>query len=74
MIIDCAKYCDIEVKEVLFNKDSLMDADEVWISSSTREVVPITRIDNITINNGKVGEKWSLIYDRYQAIKTLTLN
>ena len=71
IIIDCAKYCDIEVKEVTFNKDSLMDADEVWISSSTREGVPITRIDNSPINNGKVGETWSLIYDRYQAIKSI---
>ena len=70
--IDCAKYCDIEVKEVTFDKDSLMDADEVWISSSTREIVPINRIDNSLINNGKVGEIWSLIYDRYQAIKSIT--
>ena len=69
--MDCAKYCDIEVKEVAFDKDSLMDADEVWISSSTREIVPINRIDNILINNGKVGEIWSLIYDRYQAIKSI---
>jgi len=71
LIIDCAKYCDIEVKEVTFDKDSLMDADEVWISSSTREIVPINRIDNSLINNGKVGEIWSLIYDRYQAIKSI---
>ena len=71
MIIDCAKYCEIEVKEVSFNKDSLMAADEVWISSSTREVVPITHIDNSPINNSKVGETWSLIYDRYQAIKSI---
>jgi len=71
IIIDCAKYYDIEIKEITFNKDSLMDADEVWISSSTREVVPITRIDNNPINNGKVGETWSLIYDRYQAIKSI---
>ena len=74
VVINCAKYCDIEVKEVTFNKDSLMDADEVWISSSTREIVPITCIDDKPINNGKVGEIWSLIYDRYQAIKTLTFN
>ena len=71
IVIDCAKYCNIEVKEVTFNKDSLMDADEVWISSSTREVVPITRIDNNPVDNGKVGETWSLIYDRYQAIKNI---
>ena len=74
VVINCAKYCDIEVKEVTFNKDSLMDADEVWISSSTREIVPITCIDDKPINNGTVGQIWSLIYDRYQAIKTLTFN
>jgi len=68
MVINCAKYCDFIVKEVAFNKGSLMDADEVWISSSTREVVPITRIDDYPINNGKVGEIWLLIYERYQEI------
>jgi len=73
IIIDCAKYCDIKVKEVAFNKDSLMVADEVWISSSTREVVPIVCIDDKLINNGKVGETWSLIYDRYQAIKSINV-
>ncbi len=73
IIIDCAKYCDTEVKEVTFNKDFLMDADEVWISSSTREVVPIIRIDDSPVNNGKVGETWSLIYDRYQAIKSINV-
>jgi len=73
MIINCAKYCDIKVKEVVFNKGSLMDADEVWVSSSTREVIPITFIDDCPINNGKVGETWSLIYDRYQEIKNLNI-
>ena len=71
IVIDCAKYCHIKVNEIKFNKESLMDADEVWISSSTREVVPITRIDDSPINNGKVGEIWSSIYDQYQEIKNI---
>jgi len=71
IIIDCAKYCDFEVKEIAFNKEFLMDADEVWISSSTREIVPITCIDDCLINYGKVGETWSSIYERYQAIKNI---
>jgi len=71
IVIDCAKYCNIKVKEIKFNKESLMDADEVWISSSTREVVPITRINDSPINNGKVGQIWSSIYDQYQEIKNI---
>ena len=48
-----------------------MDADEAWISSSTRGVIPIVWIDNRPVNNGKVGEIWSIIYERYQAIKSI---
>jgi D-alanine transaminase len=46
-----------------------MNADEVWISSSTREVFPITNIDDQQINNGQVGPIWSLIHNQYQALK-----
>ena len=69
IIIDCANHCGIDLKEIAFVKEALMNADEVWISSSTREVFPITKIDNQQINNGQVGPIWSLIYNQYQALK-----
>ena len=69
IIIDCANHCGIDLKEVAFDKEALMNADEVWISSSTREVLPITNIDAQQINNGQVGPIWSLIYNQYQALK-----
>jgi len=69
IIIDCANRCGIDLKEIAFGKEALMNADEVWISSSTREVFPITNIDAQQINNGQVGPIWSLIYNQYQALK-----
>ena len=69
IIIDCANHCGIDLKEIAFDKEALMNADEVWISSSTREVLPITNIDAQQINNGQVGPIWSLIYNQYQALK-----
>jgi len=69
IIIDCANHCGIDLKEIAFGKEALMNADEVWISSSTREVFPITKIDDQQINNGQVGPIWSLIYNQYQALK-----
>ena len=69
IIIDCANHCSINLKEITFGKEALMNADEVWISSSTREVFPITNIDAQQINNGQVGPIWSLIYNQYQALK-----
>ena len=47
-----------------------MEADEVWISSSTREILPITRIDDVSISNGHSGPIWSLVYDQYQSLKS----
>jgi D-alanine transaminase len=59
------------VKEKAFTKQELMQADEVWITSSTREIMPITSIDGILINDGKIGNIWTLIYDRYQEYKNI---
>jgi D-alanine transaminase len=66
-----AKKLGIKVNETTFNKEQLMGADEVWITSSTREIVPITIIDNKDINQGLAGPVWSLIYDQYQSLKAL---
>ena len=68
--ITCAKKLDINVNEAVFSKEQLMEADEVWITSSTREILPITSIDNNIINSGLSGPIWSSIYDQYQLLKT----
>ncbi|MDA9872112.1 aminotransferase class IV, partial [Candidatus Thioglobus sp.] len=65
-----AKKLDIKVNETTFSKEQLMEADEVWITSSTREILPITSIDNNIINSGLSGPIWSSIYDQYQLLKT----
>jgi len=68
--IQCAENLGIKVKEEKFTKEELMEADEVWISSSTREILPITSIDGMTISNGYAGPVWSLVYDQYQKLKS----
>ena len=68
--ISLAKKLNIKVRETTFSKEQLMEADEVWITSSTREILPITSIDNNIINSGLSGPIWSLIYDQYQLLKT----
>ena len=69
IVLNCANDCQISIKEKTFTKLELMQADEVWITSSTREILPITSIDGVMINDGKIGEVWELIYDRYQELK-----
>jgi len=71
VVLECADYYNINTEEVTISKEDLLDADEVWISSSTREVLPITKIDDVLINQGKVGGIWPLVFDRYQVEKSL---
>jgi len=68
--IQCAENLGIKIKEEKFTKEELMQADEVWISSSTREILPITIIDGVSISNGHAGTVWSLVYDQYQKLKS----
>tara|TARA_B110000208_G_scaffold32256_1_gene42466 strand:- start:2467 stop:3306 length:840 start_codon:yes stop_codon:yes gene_type:complete len=71
VVIKIAKLLNLKIKENAFDMTSLMNADEVWITSSTREILPITTVDNKIINNGLAGPIWSVIYDQYQSLKAL---
>lgn len=62
-ILTLLKENNLEVEEVEFTKEELFEADEVFISSTTSEVMPICEIDDQNIGDGQVGEKTKKIYD-----------
>lgn len=45
---------DIDVRDI--DKSELAGFDEAFITASNKEIVPVVRIDNSVIGNGKVGE------------------
>jgi D-alanine transaminase len=49
---------DIEVSE-------LFDAQEIWLTSTTKEIFPIIQIDESLINKGTVGNYWRAINQSY---------
>ena len=69
LVLESAKACQIKIEESGFSKQDLTTADELWISSSTREVMPITRIDAREISQGKIGQHWRRVYQYYQQLK-----
>ncbi len=46
---------------------SLAEADELWITSTTREVLPVTRLDGQPVGNGLPGPHWRAAIARYRA-------
>jgi branched-chain amino acid aminotransferase len=54
-IIDLCVKLGIPCREVRFPKEYLYAADEVFASSSLKEVLPVTQLDEKKINGGKAG-------------------
>ncbi len=57
------------VVEETFTLDRLRDADEIWLTSATREVMPVTRLDGRAVGSGKPGPKWKEAYSLFQSQK-----
>jgi D-alanine transaminase len=56
-----------EVRDVL--EAEVRGADELWLTSSTKEVLPIVSLDGRPIGNGRPGPVFARMYDWYQQYK-----
>ena len=59
----------IPVEERVVMLDELDSADEVWITSSSKEIAPVTEIDGKAVGNGEVGDGWLAAQTLYTAHK-----
>ncbi|HSY07858.1 MAG TPA: aminotransferase class IV [Steroidobacteraceae bacterium] len=47
----------------------LRGADEIWLSSAAREIVPVTTLDGAAVGSGLPGPVWRRVYDELQQYK-----
>ncbi len=59
----------LKVIERKILKDEVMSADEVWISSSSKEVAPVIKIDGKAVGTGSVGPVWEQAAKLYSKFK-----
>tara|TARA_R110001583_G_scaffold195431_2_gene373295 strand:+ start:4855 stop:5715 length:861 start_codon:yes stop_codon:yes gene_type:complete len=58
-----------KLEERDFTEDELRAADELWISSSTKDVVPIVSLEEDAIGDGKPGPMWKDLAERLMTFK-----
>jgi len=68
-ILELLEELGIECKQQRIPKDWLYSADELWITSSSKEVLAATKIDQKIVADGKPGELWRKTYNLYQQRK-----
>ncbi len=59
----------IPIEERVVALQELRDADEVWISSSSKEIAPVVEVDGTPVGNGEVGDVWLAAQTLYSAHK-----
>jgi len=69
LILELAQAYDIRTQEKSISRADLFAADEIWLSSSTKEILPVTRLDAQPVGNGLPGPLWQRMITLFQDYK-----
>lgn len=69
IIIELCQQNKFICREKEISEDELHQADEIWLSSSTREILPVVTLDRHAIGKGHPGIVWQQIIQLYQDYK-----
>jgi len=67
-IIKISSDLGLSVKERMIHREELYTADELFFTGTAAEISPIIEVDNIKINDGKIGENTKKIKEMYMDI------
>ena len=69
LIIDLANENNIVCEQREISEAELKSADEIWLTSSTKEILPVVTLDGKPVANGQSGPIWHTMMNLYQACK-----
>lgn len=67
--LEAFKKAGLVVEEKWFTTEDLFNADEVWLTSSSKEIAPVIEVDGKTIGIGEVGQMWEKAIKAYHNYK-----
>ena len=70
LVVELLPKSGIACEEVAIKESELRHADEIWITSSTWEIVPVVELDGKPVGTGGTGVVWKQACDIYQKFKT----
>lgn len=69
LVVELAKTHNMPIEEVSISEKEFLAADEIWLTSSTKEILPVTRINEQQVGSGKPSAVWQDMYEKYQDYK-----
>lgn len=69
LILELMQEVELPCREAVITESQLRQAEEIWISSSTRELSPVVTLDDQTVGNGQPGQLYTKVYSLFQTYK-----
>ncbi len=69
LVLELAQAHGIGCRETPVTTEALHAAAEIWLTSSTREILPVTRLDGQAVGTGRPGPVWTRMHGLYQEYK-----
>lgn len=69
VIVAIAEANQMVCKETPITLAELKSAEEIWVTSSTREIIPVIGLDGLPVADGKPGKIWRQMDGWFQAYK-----
>lgn len=69
LVLELARFHGLAVREAPVRELFLRNADEIWLTSSTKEILPVTRLDGKPVGEGVPGPVWHTMRELYVRCK-----
>ncbi|MBI4357193.1 MAG: aminotransferase class IV [Gammaproteobacteria bacterium] len=69
LILEIARGKREPIEETPISVAMLKTADEIWLTSSSREIAPVIQLDDNPVGNGKPGQIWQKMIKAFQSYK-----
>jgi len=69
LVLELSRMHGLPVREAPIREFSLRSADEIWVTSSTKEILPVTTLDGKPVGDGRPGPVWETIRVLYAQCK-----
>lgn len=70
LVIELAGKEGITCIEREISEQQLFDADEIWLTSSTKEIMPVIELNRQVVADGQPGQLWQQVSTAYSRFKT----
>ncbi len=74
LVLELAEQHALPYAETDISENTLRQADEVWVTSSTKEVLPVTRLDGKVVGDGLPGPVWQSMIQLFRRYKEAVRN